>query len=399
MKVIPHLYQRSIKKDGEVIKCWYYWYRDENGKQIRKSCGQAGKPCLTKKAAQQFIAELPDDFYKVQAEKERLFIKNLYPDMFERNSLYMKKRAAKGREIVENTRKIKVRSLKLFMDEFGDVEVTSLKPVEIEDWLLSFDRSNSWKNGCLQTINEWYMELYNRDIVKYPVQVAGFKRPNVSKKGILTLQEIKTLFPDDTEELKKIWAVTENESKNNYYQYVTMTYIILSTGMRSGEARALQYNQFIKDDTILLNAAIDTEGERKNLLKKGKEDNKKWRLVFLSEKAVKMLQKHKSMQFNTGEDDYLFIKDGVPVLPTYINSRFRRALTNIGVDWEERDISIHSLRFTYNSLMRREISESDLRLMMGHTDEKMTDYYDKSSVLDHLPELEKNKAVINSVWN
>ena len=141
LKVIPHLYQRTIKKDGESIKCWYYWYYDDNGKQVRKSCGQSGKPCLTKKAAQQFIAELPDDFYKSKSEKEKLFVKNLFPDMYDKNSLYMKKRFAKGGEIVENTRKIKVRSLKRFMKEFGDREISSLKPVEIEDWLLSFDNS------------------------------------------------------------------------------------------------------------------------------------------------------------------------------------------------------------------------------------------------------------------
>ena len=59
--MIRHLYQRSIISKGKKIKAWYYWFYDENGKQVRKSCGQNGKPCTVKREAQAFIESLPDE--------------------------------------------------------------------------------------------------------------------------------------------------------------------------------------------------------------------------------------------------------------------------------------------------------------------------------------------------
>ena len=49
--------------------------------------------------------------------------------------------------------------------------------------------------------------------------------------------------------------------------------------------------------------------------------------------------------------------------------------------------------------MRGEISDSDLRKMVGHTTEKMTNYYDKSKAIDCLDELMENKGTINSIFN
>ena len=56
-----HLFQRTITKNGKKIKAWYYWFYDENGKQVRKSCGQNGKPCLLKRDAEAFIENLKDE--------------------------------------------------------------------------------------------------------------------------------------------------------------------------------------------------------------------------------------------------------------------------------------------------------------------------------------------------
>ena len=54
--MVRHLFQRTITRNGKKIKAWYYWYYDENGKQVRKSCGKDGKPCLLKRDAESFIS-------------------------------------------------------------------------------------------------------------------------------------------------------------------------------------------------------------------------------------------------------------------------------------------------------------------------------------------------------
>ena len=59
-----HLYQRTLTRNGKKIKAWYYWYYDEFGKQIRKSCGKDGKPCILKRDAEAYISNLKEEEIK-----------------------------------------------------------------------------------------------------------------------------------------------------------------------------------------------------------------------------------------------------------------------------------------------------------------------------------------------
>jgi integrase len=73
-------------------------------------------------------------------------------------------------------------------------------------------------------------------------------------------------------------------------------------------------------------------------------------------------------------------------------------LTKNGIDAKARNITPHSLRFTYNTIMKSKINNVDLRLMMGHLNEQMTDYYDKSKAIDHIDDLQKNREIIDGIW-
>ncbi|WP_407432506.1 hypothetical protein, partial [Methanobrevibacter sp.] len=90
--MVRHLFQRTITKNGKKIKAWYYWFYDENGKQVRKSCGQNGKPCLLKRDAESFIANLPAE----EPKKNTTVIFSDYCNGFyEPESLFLKKQAAR----------------------------------------------------------------------------------------------------------------------------------------------------------------------------------------------------------------------------------------------------------------------------------------------------------------
>lgn len=109
-----------------------------------------------------------------------------------------------------------------------------------------------------------------------------------------------------------------------------------------------------------------------------------------------MLERLKQLQES---NNYVFIQKGERVTTNYLLDHFKIILNKNGIDTESRNITIHSLRFTYNTLMKQEITGNDLRLMMGHVSEQMTDYYDKSKALDHLPGLLANKGNINNIFN
>lgn len=391
--IVKHLYKRTITHRGKKVQAWYFWFYDQNKKQVRKSCGTKGKPCLLKREAEVFISQINDNDLIQQSEV--ITFNDFCIGMFAPDSQYLRKCISKGRVITEKTRKMKEYNLNLILQQFGDRPVNSVEPSEFDTWLLSFDRSNSWRNSFFETANEIYKELYLSKLVDRLPIFERFKVQKLSTKGILTPEEISRLFPSDPKELIRVWHKDNSDPEVYSYMFGMLFFIMVSTGMRSGEAQALKWDQFISDDTIILNAMI-SDGERVDHLKKGTSENKKWRIAILPDKAVKMLEYYKTICYKS---EFVFEYHGKPVSGNYMNKRFKYILNKHGINTDERNLSVHSLRFTNDTISMRQISTEDLKLMLGHTKQRMTEYYDRSTALDHLPELMKNKDTINSLWN
>lgn len=387
-----HLYKRSIKKNGKIIKVWYYWYYDESGKQVRKSCGQNGKPCLTKREAETFIANLDLD-----KEKKDVTLSDFCTGMYDADSDYLRNKAAKGQSYYVTTLEQRRFILSMILQKFGEKKVSELSVSEIDSWLCDLNKSTSWKNIAILIFNEIYKELYKAKKIDYIPLIEKFKK-ETKVKGILTLQEIKELFPDDEQKLIDIWKKGYYPAPEwEIYGFSTLIYTALSTGMRNSEIRALKKSQFLSQNTVILNSMLSYQNIEVDHLKKGSNSNKKWRIIILPEKTVKMINHFMEIKPNINEK-YLFTRNGQPYYSSAVNFVFKRVLTKNGIDVKERNISMHSTRFTYNTMMRRNIDDKDLQLLMGHTNDKMTDYYDKSTVFDRLPELLENQKIINEIW-
>lgn len=392
--MVKHLYQRTITHNGKKVKAWYYWYYDENHKQIRKSCGQNGKPCLIKRDAQAYIESIKDSDLLPQCS---ITFNDFCSGMFADGSKYLTKLHNKGTDFSQKTLRQKRNYMSIFLDKFGNYKILDVDYGFLDNWLLEFDRSNSWRNNFLSVINAIYNELYIYRVIDRIPLIERYKRIDTREKGILYEDEIKRLFPADFDELCDIWKIGR-DNKYETYSFATIIFTILSTGMRSGEIRALKQSQFLRPDVILINAMMDADDKRVDHLKKGNNNNKKWRLAILPEKSVRMIDTMKSFKIihNT---DYVFEYHGEQIGAEFLNRHFKKVLEKNGIDHKERNITIHSLRFTYNTMMRKEISEDDLRKMIGHTSKSMTDYYDKSQAIDYLPILLENKSVIDSTFS
>ncbi|MBO7518924.1 MAG: tyrosine-type recombinase/integrase [Methanobrevibacter sp.] len=386
-----HLFQRTLTKNGKKIKAWYYWYYDEFGKQVRKSCGQAGKPCILKRDAEAFIANLKEE----ELKKEKITFADYCKGFYDLDSRFLKKQAARGYNYQPNSIYQKNLYLQKFLLAFGKINVRNLTVGMVENWLIDLDCSNSVKNNILSTVEEIESELYSDGLIDNPIHVKHFKR-NTKDKGILSLTEITKLFPVEYDKLIETWRIRSTERENDIYSFAAAIYTLLITGMRSSEIRALQWNQFIRPDAILINAMIDSNDNRVNRLKKWSEDNKKWRVTVLPDRTVKMIE---VLRLDKSAEDYVFMVMDKPLTTWFLLEHFKCVLEKNGINCKERNITIHSLRFTYNSLMKGEISGDDLRLMVGHTSEVMTEYYDKSKALEHLDTLLLNKSTLNNVFN
>ena len=91
--MIKHLYQRTISRNGKKIKAWYFWYYDANGKQVRKSCGQNGKPCLLKREAEAFLDTITDESL---TKKSTVIFNDYCKGFYDSDSVFLKKQAARG---------------------------------------------------------------------------------------------------------------------------------------------------------------------------------------------------------------------------------------------------------------------------------------------------------------
>lgn len=390
-----HLYQRTISIKGKPVKAWYYWYYDNSGKQVRKSCGQNKQPCLLKRDAQSYIEQLEQSEAEEEKRKNSITLREFADHLYDVDSVYLKIKANKGKEIVEQTRYMKDLYLHKFLAEFGNYKPDEVTSDMIDNWLISLPNSNSNKNQIMLVIDEVYEELYRKKLITYRPLLERFKR-NDKKKGTLLPAEIKKLFPDDYEELIKVWHVKQCTELQDY-TFATLIFTIISTGMRSCEVRALQFNQFVQQDAILLNCMIDSSDERVNHLKKGNEDHKKWRVAILPSRAVVMI--NNMVQMGGKTTDYVFEYKGERFTTHYLLNHFKKVMRNNNIDHESRNITVHSLRFTYNTIVKPEIDGKDLRLMMGHVTEEMTEYYDRSEALQHLPELIQNKNKLDQLFS
>lgn len=394
--IIRHLYRRTVTKNGKKVKAWYYWYKDKSGKQVRKSCGENGKMCLLKKDAEKYLASLEDE----DTESEKLLLKDFCKGMFDVDSFYLKKEFAKGHIMTEDTIRLKNRNLQKIIEVFGNYKLSDIDAPDIEKWLLSLPVGNSMRNAYMHIFIEVFkMAHYFKKLDRIPL-LEYYQKTDKKEKGIFTIEEIKKLFPADYDEIIKIWKWPSKNFEPDYqiFSFATFCFTCLTTGMRRGEIQALTNEQFIQDDVIYINAMLNGKGERINHLKKGTEKNPRYRVVVLPSKTVQMIQYLKSIEPKK-DNDYLFTYKAHPYKSTHLHKILISTLNKNGIDTKARNISLHSFRFTYNSIMRNEIAGEDLRMMLGHLSEKMTDYYDKSKITDHLPELLENKSVIDSVWN
>jgi integrase len=135
-------------------------------------------------------------------------------------------------------------------------------------------------------------------------------------------------------------------------------------------------------------------------LKKGdNEEDPKLRVAVIPEKTVQYLKQWLAVRSLAGPQELLFSYDGRRIRPEYLEDRFAIGIKNAKIKMENgRVLTPHSLRFTYNTKMRRLIPGEKLRLMTGHESEQMTDYYTRTMIEEQFFALRDNSRAIDNFW-
>ncbi|MDR0785583.1 MAG: site-specific integrase [Treponema sp.] len=355
-----HVFKKPKRlKNGKIVHRWYYYYLDENDKQIQRAC----QGCKTRQEAEDYIRTL---WITDGARETPLLIKDIAAEMFIPGGVHISRLEQLGRllalESLANARHF----IKLIIARWGDRPLAFVNPTEVTEYLFGVERSGSWKNRYQSIFGELYTEAQWRGLAIQKPRFQNFaKRPR--KADVLTTVELQRLFR------------LENFNSDTFY---TMFLLCLSGGLRLGEARAVRPKQILFErKALIVDGFCKQDGTRTAYNKTGSPENPRFRVVMISEVTLGKVAEYLAAR-PVAEDDFLFTENGHAIKQIRAEDAFKRAVAAAGIDAAGRKIVCHSLRYTYVTRMRRELPAEIVRKMAGHTSLEMTDYYTNRLALD-----------------
>ena len=392
-KIAYHVFRKSKKNAaGKRFYRWYYYYIDGNGKKIQKACPD----CKNRSDAESYIRTLPP-LDTPGAFNPDLLLRDIAKDMYIPGSAHVDRRRQLGKSTEIETLKEARTYIRHIVSYWGDRIIKEIEPDEILNYLFTVSRSGSWKNRYIAIFKEIFAEA-PRYGCKIPARDFPAFARNVKKADIFTSEELAALFKP------------ENFPSNQFFLFFLL---ILSAGLRLGEARAVRYKQIVFERKLLIiDGFCKSDGTRTNYNKKGSEEKPKFRAVWLPDYTLNHLSDYLSAS-TMGPDDYVFTTEGRPIREEQAGNVFIRALINAGIAHSRttlkasgalqhghfvkktalipdgRKLVPHSLRYTYVSRMRMELSAKELKPLTGHTSEVQVDYYNRrnlEAVISSLPD-------------
>ncbi|MDR0301460.1 MAG: tyrosine-type recombinase/integrase [Treponema sp.] len=393
-----HLFQRRL----ETGTFWYYWFYDETGNRLQRACGFG---CEDKRAAAAFLEDLLRADLLEEKRKDELRKKTLsqFADkMFLEGAPHLERWKAKGRILKPQTITQHRRHLMNYLiPKFGKLPLDKIRPANVEDYLLEQRLSNSCRNTIIYTLQLVLREAKREGIIEVIPEFEPFKRAG-RRQDVLSSEELTALFPYDEKELIEIWKRPDDMRKEREeiaLMFGTLFCITVSAGLRSGEVRALHRDQVsIPNSGLIINQAIDDKGKI-GLLKKATAEDSRSRAVIIPEITLKMLERWLDCREETPEyPGLVFSYRGKPVANYYILDRFRFGLDKLGIDYEKRRLTVHCLRYTYNTRMKTILSAQVLREFIGHRSIAMTDHYDNPILLERLEAYQNIRPSVEQFW-
>jgi integrase len=271
----------------------------------------------------------------------------------------------------------------------------------VEDFLLEQTLSNSSRNAILHTLELVMREAMREGVIEMVPEFESFKRSS-RRQNVLSGEELDALFPNAEKDLIRVWKRSDDMRKERdeiALMFGTLFCVAVSAGMRSGEIRALHRDQVsLPNSGMVIDRAVDDRGII-GPLKKATEEDPRSRAVIIPEKTIKILECWLGRATECKNyPGLVFPYRGKPVSSYYLLDRFRFGLDRLGIDHETRRLTVHCLRYTYNTRMKTKLPGDVLREFLGHRSVGMTDYYDNPILLERLKAFQNTRSAVESFW-
>lgn len=369
-----HLYKRPTRKKNKYI--YYVQFYDEDGNRLSgRSTGQT-----TKAAAETWTYEQLKRGY-IKTPKNITFGQYAQDWWTWDKCIYIKSRKLRGKPLSRSY----IDTMRGFLEHhilpyFKNKRLRKINSRIIEKWLVDLSEKQSRTgsfltpttiNHCLTCLKIMLKEAVRLEyIYKNPAKGINELKERPKRKSILNIDEVKKLFQDDS--LETIWE--------GDLIHFTLNILAASTGMRLGEVQALQIRN-VHDKYV----SVVFSWDPKYGLKVPKHNSQ--RNIPIPSKTSYYL--HELIEYSPFKDpeDFVFIDSDryKPIRNEIILKALYKAFERIGISPEERkrrNITFHSWRHFYNTIMRGKIHDAKLRQLTGHRTLEMTEHYTHFSIDD-----------------
>lgn len=375
---MPHkpfnLFKRPTTKKSKFI---YYvqFYDDEGNRITARSTGQTSKSAAETWAYEQLKRGI------IASQKNITFGQYAQDWWIWDKCYYVKGKLARGGDIsrayVDLMRAYLENHILLF---FEKKKLQKINTLMIEKWMMGLREkpgrtgnllSHTTVNHCLTCLKIMLKEAVRLEYLnKSPAASIVQLKENQKEKSILTIDEVRELFQDDN--IDQVWGGDR--------RHYTLNILGASTGMRLGEVQALQV-RYVHDNYI----SVVLNWDPKYGFKIPKRNSH--REIPIPFKTSSYLQELISISPYIEPDDFVFFGNHrkTPIRNEVILKELYKAFEKIGISPEERkkrNITFHSWRHFYNSMMRGKIHDSKLRRLTGHRTLEMTEHYTHFKIED-----------------
>ncbi|MBP3921992.1 MAG: site-specific integrase [Ruminiclostridium sp.] len=244
---------------------------------------------------------------------------------------------------------------KVTAHKLGKMYLTDIKPIHITDFFAGCNYSHSVRKRLRFLLHGLFSDAIDNDYCyKNPVARAQIaKKEQGEKKSYTEDQATQILEFAKTDELFGLPII-----------------ILLSSGIRSGELRALSPDKFDFQNNII---RIDTAVKRDGSI--GKPKNGKPRIVPVNENVMTFIAEKLNREQPYIIDDHIITESGLRSRYTWFFDRLNKKLTEDGKPIIEV-LPPHSTRHTYSTLMQKKgMPVAIVSKILGHHSLEVTGGY------------------------
>lgn len=260
----------------------------------------------------------------------------------------------------------------------------------VEKWLMGLDLANQTRNHVLFSFRIVLREAEAQGIIgSNPLEKLdpfAVNAKTTRARDTLSMEELRALFPEDREKLLAVWLLPK---------HAAAFMVLASTGLRSGELRALQWRHVLWTDH-----ALHVEQSAKLDGTIGATKTGDTRIVLLPSRTETELSMWMTKSKHKGTDDLVFYgRSGThPIAAHTLSNAMGPALERSKIAISGRNIVVHSLRHGYNTYLRRKVPADILRALTGHKTQKMTDVYDHPTLSDRTASLAPAREALDGIF-